>query len=82
MSGKQQSKNRFLGHPLDLNRNGKIDPAESALMMMVFDDIENQIDDEKGDSFPSPTSPTSHTPHTLHTAHTPINIDDIDIEGI
>ena len=70
MSAKQQSKNRFLGHPFDLNRNGKNDPAEAALMMMVFDDIENQIDEEKAAEIPS------------RTAHTTINIDDMDIEGI
>lgn len=67
---KQKPKTSFLNKPFDLNRNGKIDPAEAALMMMVFDDIENQIDEEKAAEIPS------------RTAHTTINIDDMDIEGI
>ena len=59
--------------PFDLNRNGRIDPAEAALMMMVFDDIENQIDEEKAEAVPV------YTPHTTNAI---INLDDMDIEGI
>ena len=70
---KQKPKAGFLHKPFDLNRNGKIDPAEAALMMMVFDDIENQIDEGKTKDF------SSRTPHTTHTT---INIDDMDIKGI
>ena len=70
---KQKQKTSFLNKPFDLNRNGKIDPAEAALMMMVFDDIENQIDRKKVEGVPSYTSQTTHTP---------INIDDMDIKGI
>lgn len=81
MSGKQQRKKRFSGHPFDLNRNGKIDPAEEALMMMVFDDIDNQINEEKIESFPSCTSYTTHNT-TSYTTHTTVNIDDMDIKGI
>ena len=70
---KQIPESSFLNKPFDLNRNGKIDPAEAALMMMIFDDIENQIDGKKVEDFPSCTP---------HKAHTTINIDDMDIEGI
>lgn len=35
----QKRKKLFLGKPFDLNRNGKIDPAEAALIMMVMDDV-------------------------------------------
>ena len=70
---KQKPKAPFLHKPFDLNRNGKIDPAEAALMMIVFDDIENQIDEGKVETFPS------RTPQTTHTT---INIDDVDIKGI
>lgn len=70
---KQKPKTSFLNKPFDLNRNGKIDPAEAALMMMVFDNIENQIVREKVEDVPSYTSQTTHTP---------INIDDMDIKGI
>ena len=69
----QKPKAGFLHTPFDLNRNGKIDPAEAALMMMVFDDIENQINEEKVAAVPS---------HTPHTSHAIINLDDMDIEGI
>ena len=47
MSGKQQRKKRFSGHPFDLNRNGKIDPAEAALIMMVIDDCEKENAESK-----------------------------------
>jgi len=70
---KQKPKAGFLHKPFDLNRNGRIDPAEAALMMMVFDDIENQSDEEKAEDF------SLRTPHTTHTT---INIDDMDIKGI
>lgn len=40
----QKSKTSFLSKPFDLNRNGKIDPAEAALIMMVVDDV----NEEKG----------------------------------
>lgn len=53
---KRKPKAGFLHKPFDLNRNGKIDPAEAALMMMVFDDIENQIDKEKAEDIPSYTT--------------------------
>ena len=69
----QKQKTSFLNKPFDLNRNEKIDPAEAALMMMVFDDIENQIDEGKTEDF------SSRSPHTTHTT---INIDDMDIKGI
>lgn len=38
----KKRKTSFLGQPFDLNRNGKIDPAESALIMMVIDDCEKE----------------------------------------
>lgn len=34
----------WLYKPFDLNRNGKIDPTEAALIMMVVDDV----NEEKG----------------------------------
>ena len=68
-----KQKTSFLNKPFDLNRNGKIDPAEAALMMMVIDDMAKQIDKEKVEDFPSRTS---------HITPTTINIDDMDIEGI
>ena len=44
----------FLGQPFDLNRNGKIDPAETALIMMVIDDVnkrkETHIDTVKNNT--------------------------------
>jgi hypothetical protein len=70
---KHKPKAVFLHKPFDLNSSGKIDPAEAALMMMVFDDIENQINEEKVAAVPS---------HTPHTSHAIINLDDMDIEGI
>ena len=70
---KTKQKTSFLNKPFDLNRNGKIDPAEAALMMMVFDDMENQIDEEKAEAAPS------YIPRTTHTT---INLDDMDIEGV
>ena len=36
----QKKKTSFLCQPFDLNRNGKIDPSEAALIMMVIDDCE------------------------------------------
>ena len=38
----QKRKTSFLGKPFDLNRNGKIDPAEAALIMMVIDDVNKE----------------------------------------
>lgn len=70
---KQMPETSFLNKPFDLNRNGKIGPAEAALMMMVFDDIENPANEEKIENFPS------RTPYTTHTT---INIDDMEIKGI
>lgn len=35
----QKKKKLFIGKPFDLNGNGKIDPAEAALIMMVMDDV-------------------------------------------
>ena len=69
----QKPKADFLHMPFNLNSNGKIYPAEAALMMMVFDDIENPVNEEKIENFPS------RTPYTTHTT---INIDDMDIKGI
>lgn len=36
----KKKKTSFWGQPFDLNRNGKIDPTEAALIMMVIDDCE------------------------------------------
>ena len=70
---KQMPNASFFHKPFDLNRNGKLDPAEAALMMMVFDDVESPADEEptKDASFCAP-----------RTTYTTINIDDMDIEGI
>lgn len=38
----QKRKTSFLSKPFDLNRNGKIDPAEAALIMMVMDDVNKE----------------------------------------
>ena len=38
----QKRKTSFLSKPFDLNRNGKIDPAEAALIMMVIDDVNKE----------------------------------------
>lgn len=38
----RKKKNKFLGNPFDLNRNGKIAPAEAALIMMVIDDVNKE----------------------------------------
>lgn len=38
----QKRKTSFLSKPFDLNRNGKIDPAEAALIMMVIDDVNQE----------------------------------------
>lgn len=38
----QERKTSFLSKPFDLNRNGKIDPAEAALIMMVIDDVNKE----------------------------------------
>ncbi len=38
----QKRKRSLLGKPFDLNRNGKIDPAEAALIMMVIDDVNKE----------------------------------------
>jgi len=35
----QKKKKLFLDKPFDLNGNGKIDPAEAALIMMIMDDV-------------------------------------------
>lgn len=55
MSEKPKKKKiNFLGQPFDLNRNGKIDPAEAALIMMVIDDVnkrkETHIDTVKNNT--------------------------------
>ncbi len=70
---KQNPKNSFLNKPFDLNRNGKIDPAEAALMMMVFDDIEQELVED---------NEVKTQDIKLGTTSTTINIDDMDIEGI
>ena len=50
----KKEKINFLGQPFDLNRNGKIDPAEAALIMMVIDDVnkrkETHIDTVKNNT--------------------------------
>lgn len=60
-------KTSFLNKPFDLNRNGKIDSAEVALIMMAIDDInekkETDIDGIKNNIID-------------------IDIDDMDIKGI
>ena len=66
----QKRKSSLLHKPFDLNRNGKIDPAEAALMMMVFDDIDHQSEEEVTEV------------STSETKQGPINLDDLDIEGI
>lgn len=38
----QKRKTSFLSKPFDLNKNGKIDPAEAALIMMVIDDVNQE----------------------------------------
>lgn len=38
----QKRKTSFLSKPFDLNRNGKIDPAEAALIMMAIDDVNKE----------------------------------------
>ena len=38
----QKRKTSFLNKPFDLNRNGRIDPAEAALIMMVIDDVNKE----------------------------------------
>lgn len=38
----QKRKTNFWEKPFDLNRNGKIDPAEAALIMMVIDDVNKE----------------------------------------
>ena len=38
----QKKKKLFLCKPFDLNGNGKIDPAEAALIMMVIDDVNRE----------------------------------------
>ncbi len=38
----QKRKTSFLSKPFDLNRNGRIDPAEAALIMMVIDDVNKE----------------------------------------
>lgn len=35
----QKKKKLFIDKPFDLNGNGKIDPTEAALIMMVMDDV-------------------------------------------
>ncbi len=40
----QKRKTSFLSKPFDLNRNGKIDPAEAALIMMVMDDVNKETE--------------------------------------
>lgn len=37
-----KKKKLFLGKPFELNENGKIDPAEAALIMMVIDDVNRE----------------------------------------
>ncbi|MBQ3178954.1 MAG: hypothetical protein IJB52_14125 [Clostridia bacterium] len=62
----QKRKKRFLNKPFDLNRNGKIDPAEMALIMMIIADV--KVEKQKQQS------------NTIN-AHI-FEIDDMDIEGI
>lgn len=35
----QKRNQMFWGKPFDLNKNGKIDPSEAALIMMIIDDV-------------------------------------------
>ncbi|MBQ2764444.1 MAG: hypothetical protein IJF43_05355 [Firmicutes bacterium] len=37
-------KNNFLSKPFDLNRDGKLNPAEVALIMMVVDDVNTETE--------------------------------------
>lgn len=38
----RKRKASFWSKPFDLNRNGEIDPAEAALIMMVIDDVHRE----------------------------------------
>ena len=38
----QKRKTSFLNKPFDLNRNGRIDPEDAALIMMVIDDVNKE----------------------------------------
>ena len=38
----RERKTSFLSKPFDLNRNGRIDPAEVALIMMIIDDVNDE----------------------------------------
>lgn len=48
MTKKSLRKAQFSGNPFDLNRNGKIDPAEAACIMMIMDDLskKREIDED------------------------------------
>lgn len=63
---KQKTKTVFLNKPFDLNRNGKIDPAEAALIMMVIDDV-NEAEEKRP---------------IITNYEKAVDIDDLDIEGI
>ena len=66
VENKQKTKTSFLNKPFDLNRNGKIDPAEAALIMMVIDDV-NEAEKKRP---------------IITNYEKVVDIDDLDIEGI
>lgn len=68
-----KQKPNFLINLFDVNKNGRINPAEIALTLMVCDEEENSYDRKKTAAFPLATP---------HETYVTINIDDIDIEGI
>lgn len=68
-TSKQTKKANTRRGPIDLNRNGKIDPFEAALIMTIIDDVNEDNQDNQYRS-------------TQHKDNDVVDIDDLDIEGI
>ena len=62
----QKRKKGFLNKPFDLNRNGKIDPAEASLIMMIINDVNKEKQKKQDNTI------NKHI----------VDIENMDIEGI
>lgn len=67
MKDKSQTKSGIIGNPFDLNLDGRTDAAETALMLMMFDEIQQE---------------ENHKKRARSFEEKVVDLDDMDIPGI